>query len=60
MSDSESDVGRYISRSPSRRGSEDGEVGDVRGRYISHSLSVSPDRKVLAEEVDNDQIEGDV
>ena len=59
-SDSESDAGRYISRSPSRSRSENGEVGDLRARFISHSRSVSPDRKVLAENVDNDQIEGDV
>lgn len=48
---------RYLSRSPSRSGS-DGEEGDTRGRYISRSPSISPDRALGAE--DNEKLDGDV
>ncbi|WWD18478.1 hypothetical protein CI109_102930 [Kwoniella shandongensis] len=58
-SGSDSDRDRYISRSPSRSGSEGGEVGDTRGRYISKSPSLSPDRVVVALE-DDEKLEGDV
>ena len=59
MSESESEGGRYISRSPSRSGSEAGEVGDVRKRFISRSPSISPDR-VIATADDSERLEGDV
>jgi pre-mRNA-splicing factor 38A len=48
---------RFMSRSPSRSGSE-GEEGDTRGRYISRSPSISPDRALAAE--DDDKLDGDV
>ncbi|KAK8858586.1 hypothetical protein IAR55_002815 [Kwoniella newhampshirensis] len=58
-SSSGSDRDRYISRSPSRSGSEGGEIGDTRGRYISRSPSLSPDRMVVVAD-DDDRLDGDV
>ncbi len=60
MSDAESEDGRYVSRSPSRSGSEVGEMGDVRRRFISRSPSISPDRQILAEVQDGERLAGDV
>lgn len=47
---------RYVSRSPSPN-SEDGEIGDTRGRYVSRSPSLSPDRVIAMQ---GDKIEGDM
>jgi pre-mRNA-splicing factor 38A len=40
-------------------GSEDGEKGDTRGRYVSRSPSISPDRELEPEE-DAEKLDGDV
>jgi hypothetical protein len=57
VSDSGSERGRFVSRSPSV--SDDGEEGDTRPRYVSRSRSVSPDR-VAAQIEDGERIDGDV
>jgi pre-mRNA-splicing factor 38A len=57
-SDSDSEGGRFLSRSPSV--SDDGEEGDTRPRYVSRSPSISPDRVMAAEGEDGERIDGDV